>query len=68
MKKSLCVLIQHNLASFFAVPGINVAKYQANVDNMVLIASYPKLIFISRDLYGEEAELIIEKLLQNGMV
>ena len=67
MKKSLAVLIQHNLVSFEQNKR-GFVEYTANTQNALLYMRFPRYVYSAKTLYGDEAELIVEELLQHGQL
>lgn len=65
VKKALCVLIHHKMVTFEELPSLRVV-YTAKFDQIIFLNMVPRCIYSARDLYGAEAELIVEKLLMNG--
>lgn len=65
VKKSLLVLIHHNLVGFKAHPK-GLVKYSIDADRVLYMLRYPRYTYCAKTLYGDAAELIVEELLQNG--
>ncbi|PKK18275.1 hypothetical protein A306_00000118 [Columba livia] len=66
VKKALCVLIQHNLATFR--PRRGGVEYEAQCGRILRILRYPRYIYTAKTLYGDTGELIVEELLLNGQL
>nr|CAB3265031.1 DNA-directed RNA polymerase III subunit RPC3 [Phallusia mammillata] len=67
VRKSLCVLIQHKLAEFQVYKGTSV-EYRCCVDLVLKLIIKKKIIYTSKLLYGDAAELIVEETLQHGII
>ncbi|XP_075048526.1 DNA-directed RNA polymerase III subunit RPC3 [Mixophyes fleayi] len=65
VKKSLCVLIQHNLVTY-QLHKRGFVEYTAQGDCYLRILRYPRYIYTAKTLYGDTGELIVEELLLNG--
>ncbi|CAB3981280.1 DNA-directed RNA polymerase III subunit RPC3 [Paramuricea clavata] len=65
IKKSICILIQHNLVKFQKNARGQVT-YSAQISNILTIHQYPKLTYCAKVTFGDAAELIIEELLHHG--
>lgn len=66
MRKALCVLLQHKMAKYQQFK--QHVHYKADVENILNLIFYPRIIYVSKLLYGDAAELIIEEILHHGMV
>ena len=72
MKKSLCVLIHHQLVGYETRQGGGGGRgdggmlYQVNLSNLLLRVRFPRYIHTSKELFGDAGELIVEDLLQQG--
>ena len=66
VRKALCVLLQHKLASFQVYK--HIVSYKANVENILRLLYYPKIIYTAKVLYGDMAEIIVEEILHHGIV
>ena len=73
VKKSLCVLIHHQLVGFETRGGGGGGGrgdggmlYQVNLSNLLLRVRFPRYIHTSKELFGDAGELIVEDLLQQG--
>lgn len=67
VRKALCVLIQHNLATF-QQHSRGFVTYQLDTEQVLLLLNYARYIYCAKTLYGDAAELIVEELLQHGQV
>ncbi|NXV05921.1 RPC3 polymerase, partial [Cettia cetti] len=65
VKKALCVLIQHNLVRYEALPRGSV-EYEARSERILRILRYPRYIYTAKTLYGDPGELLVEELLLHG--
>ncbi|XP_029436910.1 DNA-directed RNA polymerase III subunit RPC3 isoform X3 [Rhinatrema bivittatum] len=65
VKKALCVLIQHNLATY-QLNKRGFVEYEAHYDRVLRILRYPRYIYTAKTLYGDTGELIVEETLLNG--
>ncbi|NWV00454.1 RPC3 polymerase, partial [Upupa epops] len=65
VKKGLCVLIQHNLATYQLQKRGSV-EYEAQCERILHILRYPRYIYSAKTLYGDTGELLVEELLLNG--
>ncbi|NXO03261.1 RPC3 polymerase, partial [Rhinopomastus cyanomelas] len=65
VKKGLCVLIQHNLATYQLQKRGGV-EYEAQCERVLRILRYPRYIYSAKTLYGDTGELLVEELLLNG--
>ncbi|XP_074651801.1 DNA-directed RNA polymerase III subunit RPC3-like [Tubulanus polymorphus] len=65
VKKSLCVLIQHNIVNFEANKR-GYVDYSINLNTILMCMKFPSMIYCSKTLYGDAGELVIEELLQKG--
>jgi len=61
------VLIQHKLAHF-QLHRQCVVEYKCNVGAILKLTIYPRIIYTAKLLYGDAAELIVEEILQHGIV
>ncbi|XP_064390213.1 DNA-directed RNA polymerase III subunit RPC3-like isoform X2 [Halichondria panicea] len=66
VKKSLCVLIQHQLVTFKAHSKGSHMIYHMTIASVLLMVRYPRCIHTGKVLFGDSGELIIEDLLQQG--
>ncbi|NXE17049.1 RPC3 polymerase, partial [Lophotis ruficrista] len=64
-KKALCVLIQHNLASY-RLQKRGFVEYEAHCERVLRLLRYPRYIYTAKTLYGDGGELLVEELLLNG--
>ncbi|XP_040268787.1 DNA-directed RNA polymerase III subunit RPC3 [Bufo bufo] len=65
VKKALCVLLQHGLATY-QMHRRGFVEYSARCDRCLRILRFPRYIFTAKTLYGDAGELIVEELLLNG--
>uniref|UniRef100_A0A8B9URH9 DNA-directed RNA polymerase III subunit RPC3 n=1 Tax=Anas zonorhyncha TaxID=75864 RepID=A0A8B9URH9_9AVES len=65
VKKALCVLLQHNLATF-QLPKRGGVEYEARAERVLRVLRYPRYIYAAKTLYGDTGELLVEELLLNG--
>ncbi|KAG8432050.1 hypothetical protein GDO86_019517 [Hymenochirus boettgeri] len=65
VKKTLCVLIQHNLVTYH-LHKRGFVEYTAHGDPCLRILRYPRYIYTAKTLYGDTGELVVEELLLNG--
>lgn len=68
IKKSLCALIKYGLVTFESSKNGVVAEYSLHKENILCLLRYPKYILLIKNRYGEEAEMILEEILQQGSV
>ena len=67
VKKSLMTLIQHNFVSFKTnVRGF--VEYEIDIEEVLTIIRYPKYIYVSKALLGDEAEYMTEELIRHGVM
>ena len=71
VKKSLCVLIHHQLTEYEprqggGRPGGGTMLYTVNLCNLLLWVRFPRYIRASKELFGDAGELIVEDLLRQG--
>ena len=65
VQKALCSLIQHDLVSFEKnKKGATI--YNVCIANILLYTRFPRYTYCAKTMYGEEAELILEHILQQG--
>ncbi|XP_051575991.1 DNA-directed RNA polymerase III subunit RPC3-like isoform X1 [Myxocyprinus asiaticus] len=70
VKKSLCVLVQHGMCTFGAGrrgPGGPV-EYRISGEHILHMLRYPRYIYMTKSLYGDTGELIVEEILQRGQM
>ncbi|XP_038078065.1 DNA-directed RNA polymerase III subunit RPC3-like [Patiria miniata] len=67
VRKALCVLVQHNIASF-GLHKRGFVEYAASVEQVLLLVRYPRYIYCAKTLYGDAGELIVEEILQHGQM
>lgn len=65
MRKALCVLLQHNLATY-QLQKRGCVEYEAERRRVLRILRYPRYIYTAKALYGDTGELLVEELLLNG--
>lgn len=65
MKKSLCVLIQHQLVNFSQHEAGRVL-YTIDVSCVHVRLRFPRCIHAAKELYGDVGEVVVEDLLQHG--
>ena len=65
VQKALCSLIQHHLVNFEKSKR-NTTVYNACLVNILLFTRFSRYTFSARERFGEEAELIVEHVLQQG--
>lgn len=68
VKKSLCVLIQHQLVTFNQHQGKQPVVYRIEPDRVVLRVQFPRWIHVAKAKFGDAGELIVENVLQRGHV
>ncbi|KAL3265439.1 hypothetical protein HHI36_009642 [Cryptolaemus montrouzieri] len=66
VKEALCVLIKHRLAIFKPNKNENIANYSLCIENILLMMRFPKYLSLIKKKFGDEPEMMIEELLQNG--
>nr|CAG4646999.1 EOG090X04YD [Megafenestra aurita]SVE92351.1 EOG090X04YD [Megafenestra aurita] len=67
VKKALAVLIQHNLVKFEASErNNNIAEYSIIPHNVYCLLRYPKYLFMTKRLYGNSEEMLLEVLMNLG--
>lgn len=66
MKEALCVLIKYRLVSFKPNKTELYAIYTLHADRVLLMLRYPKYISLIKKIFGEEAEMLMEAVLQRG--
>ncbi|NXC43580.1 RPC3 polymerase, partial [Penelope pileata] len=67
VKKALCVLLQHNLATY-QLQKRGCVEYEAQCGRVLRILRYPRYIYTAKALYGDTGELLVEELLLNGQM
>lgn len=67
VKSALRVLIQHDMADF-EVNKREFVEYFVKLENVLLLHRYPRYIYCSKILYGDVGELLVEELLNNGLM
>ncbi|PIK42140.1 putative DNA-directed RNA polymerase III subunit RPC3-like [Apostichopus japonicus] len=67
VKKALCVMINHRIASFESNKK-NLVEYSASVNRCLLLARYPRFIYCAKMLYDDAGELIVEEILHGGQM
>lgn len=65
MKKSLCVLIQHQLVTH-ELQKKQLTVYRINFDLAIQRIRFPRCIHGAKQLHGDAGELIMEDILQQG--
>lgn len=65
VRKALCVLLQHNLATY-QLQKRGCVEYEAERRRVLRILRYPRYIYTAKALYGDTGELLVEELLLNG--
>ncbi|XP_032804562.1 DNA-directed RNA polymerase III subunit RPC3 isoform X1 [Petromyzon marinus] len=72
VKKALCVLLQHGMASFKTgkrgVSGPTWVEYTADCAAMLRMLRYTRYVYCAKTLYGDAGELLIEETLQHGQL
>lgn len=66
VKEALCVLIKYRLVSFKPNKSEVLAHYTLQTDRVLLMIRYPKYISLIKKKFGEEAEMLMEEVLQRG--
>lgn len=66
MKEALCVLIKYRLVTFKPNKSEVLASYTLQADRVLLMIRYPKYISLIKKKFGEEAEMLMEEVLQRG--
>ena len=67
VKKSLVSLIQHNFVTFETnIRGF--VEYEIEIEEVFTILRYPKYIYVSKVLLGDEAEYMTEELVRHGVM
>lgn len=66
MKEALCVLIKYGLVSFKPNKTEVLAVYELHPDRVLLMIRYPKYVSLIKKKFGEEAEMLMEEVLQRG--
>ncbi|CAG2171670.1 unnamed protein product, partial [Oppiella nova] len=66
-KKSLMILIQHNFVTFSTNPK-GFVEYDMDVEEVLCLLRYPKYIYVSKMLLGDESEYMCEELLRHGVM
>ena len=61
----MCVCLQHRLASY-EVNKKGPVTYKATIENILMRARYPKIVYNAKSLHGDIAELIVENFLMKG--
>lgn len=67
VKKCLVTLIKHNFVTFETNPK-GFVEYDIDVDEVLSLLRYPKYIYVSKILLGDEAEIMVEELLKHGVM
>ncbi|KAL7641438.1 UNVERIFIED_CONTAM: hypothetical protein RMT77_008578 [Armadillidium vulgare] len=65
VQEALCVLIKHNLVTWDKSQ-IDNLEYTLLINRVLLFLRFPKYILLIRNLYGEEAEMVVDILLKEG--
>jgi len=67
VKKAIAILVQHNFVEFEpSETNANVAEYSVIRENIYCLLRYPKYLFMMKNLFGDEAEVLLEELLNQG--
>ncbi|XP_017785236.1 PREDICTED: DNA-directed RNA polymerase III subunit RPC3 [Nicrophorus vespilloides] len=66
VKESLCILIKYGLVNYEANHNRTSALYTIQTSKILLMLRYPKYIRFMKTKFGDEAEIILEELLQSG--
>ncbi|XP_050299952.1 DNA-directed RNA polymerase III subunit RPC3 [Anthonomus grandis grandis] len=66
VKEALCILIKHRLVTFKANKNENLANYSLDSEKVLYMLRYPKYLNLIKTQYGDEAEMIVEEILQRG--
>ena len=67
VKRALAVLLQQNIA-YFVPHKRGFVEYNVDAERMLLRPRFPRYVYTAKTLYGDNAELLIEELLQHGQV
>ncbi|CAG2113468.1 unnamed protein product [Medioppia subpectinata] len=67
VKKSLMTLIQHNFVTS-ETNSKGFVEYTIDVEEVLSLLRYPKYIYVSKVLLGDEAEYMCEELLRHGVM
>jgi len=67
VKKAVAILVQHNFIEFEPNENNpNIAEYSVIRENIYCLLRYPKYLFMMKNLFGDEAEVLLEELLNQG--
>jgi DNA-directed RNA polymerase III subunit RPC3 len=67
VRKSLITLIKHQFVSY-ETNNRGLIEYSIGIEEVLTILRYPKYIYVSKMLFGDEAEYMVEELLRHGML
>jgi len=67
VKRAIAILIQHNFVTFQASENyVNIAEYSILPHHVYCLLRYPKYLLMMKNLFGDEAEVLLEELLNQG--
>ncbi|KAG5892446.1 hypothetical protein JTB14_009854 [Gonioctena quinquepunctata] len=66
VKESLSILIKYHIASFEPNKNENIANYTLKPERVLLMLRYPKYINLMKKKFGDDAEMIVEEILQRS--
>ncbi|XP_044749477.1 DNA-directed RNA polymerase III subunit RPC3 [Coccinella septempunctata] len=67
VKEALCILIKYKLVSFERCSfKRSIAEYALCIENVLRMLRYPQYMILIKKKFGDQSEMIIEELLQNG--
>jgi DNA-directed RNA polymerase III subunit RPC3 len=67
VRKALITLIEHQFVCY-ETNNRGIIEYKIGIEEVLTILRYPKYIYVSKMLFGDEAEYIVEELLRHGML
>ena len=65
-KESLAVLINHNLITFRECSRAGKPIYYLSEERVISLLKYPRYLVMTKMLFGDEAELLVESLFKLG--
>lgn len=66
IKRALKVLIQHSLVKYSKQEDRPVVEYEADKKRILAILQYPLMILSAKEMFGDDAEVIVEEMLRKG--
>jgi DNA-directed RNA polymerase III subunit RPC3 len=65
IRAALRVLLRHGMLSY-EKHSRGFTEYAADINKILMITKYPQMMLSAKEMYGDDAEVIIEELLQKG--